>query len=108
MVGAVEAQKAEGVLHMHAFLYIQMASQLSTLYELGQKLKEGLITAQAMKAYIDYPRCAAYPSKEQFDEERADVEKKLADVRRRQDAEPLTCRSLGHRELARRQVEDTV
>ena len=30
MVGAVEARKAEGVLHLHLFLFLQMAMQLKT------------------------------------------------------------------------------
>ena len=30
MIGAVEAQKAEGVLHVHLFLYIQMILQYAT------------------------------------------------------------------------------
>ena len=39
MVGAMEAQQAEGMLHMHAFIYPQMVGQFNTLLELGGKLK---------------------------------------------------------------------
>ena len=35
LFAAVEAQKAEGVLHVHMFVYLQMASQFHTLYELA-------------------------------------------------------------------------
>ena len=35
MLAAVEAQKAEGVLHIHLFIWFQMVAQFSTLLELG-------------------------------------------------------------------------
>ncbi len=35
VVGAVEAQKAEGVLHIHMFLFFQMLHQQMTLLEIG-------------------------------------------------------------------------
>ena len=75
MIAAIEAQKAEGVLHIHALLYFQTLAQFSTLLELGKKLQEGLLSAKAMKEYISYTRCASYPSASKFVEERADIEK---------------------------------
>ena len=35
LIGAVEAQKSEGVLHLHLFVYFQSAFQLRTLKEIG-------------------------------------------------------------------------
>lgn len=60
-VGAVEAQKAEGVLHLHMFLYVQMANQYDTLPELAAKLREGMLRVEAFKDYISMARCASYP-----------------------------------------------
>ena len=49
IIGAVEAQKVEGVLHLHLFMYIQMLSQFATLQELADKLREGIITSESWK-----------------------------------------------------------
>ena len=38
MVGAVESQKVDGVLHIHLSLYLQMIMQFSTLHELARVL----------------------------------------------------------------------
>ena len=70
-----EAQKAEGVLHVHAFIFIQMVHQFCTLEEIAAKLRAGLLTATAMKAYVNFVRCAAYPDIKKFNEERAAIEK---------------------------------
>ena len=64
MVGAVEGQKKEGVLNLHLFLYLQMATQCSTLHELGDMLRRKLLTADAMKLFVSYVRCASYPDPE--------------------------------------------
>ena len=56
MIAAVEAQKAEGVLHIHAFIYIQMVTQFHTLAQLATKIQKQLISAKAMKEYISYTR----------------------------------------------------
>ena len=74
MIAAVEAQKAEGVLHIHAFVYFQTASQFRTLLELGKQLQQGMISGTAMKEYISYTRCASYPDISQFIAERNDIE----------------------------------
>ena len=36
--GAVEVQKAEGVLHLHMFLFLHMAHQYLTLAQLAEQL----------------------------------------------------------------------
>ena len=75
MIAAVEAQKAEGVLHIHAFVYFHMVAQFCTLLELGKRLQKGMISATAMKEYISYTRCASYPDVSRFLAERNDIEK---------------------------------
>ena len=54
MIGAVEAQKAEGVVHVHLFLYIQMILQYSTLKEVADQLQKKMCSAEAVKAYISH------------------------------------------------------
>ena len=61
MVGAVEAQSKEGVLHLHLFLYLQMAMQYYTVHELGEMLRREMLSVEAMKLYVSYVRCASYP-----------------------------------------------
>ena len=46
MIAAVEAQKAEGVLHAHGFYYFQTAGQRHTLLELGNMLQKGMLPAK--------------------------------------------------------------
>ena len=41
MIGAVESQKADGVLHVHFFIYLQLLRQLSTLHDLSRVLHNG-------------------------------------------------------------------
>ena len=75
MVGAVESQTADGVLHVHLFMYIQMAMQFGTLYQLAQLLREKMLTADALKQYVSHVRCASYPNVEAHRESRPQVEK---------------------------------
>ena len=75
MVAAVEAQKAEGVLHIHAFIYVQMVTQFETLAQLASKIEQGLLSAAAMKEYISYTRCASSPNVDLFESERDKIEK---------------------------------
>merc|ERR1712025_477333 len=70
VVGAIEAQKAEGVLHIHMFLFFQMLHQHMTLAEIGERLRRGLVSVQAMKTYVSTVRRAAYPDVKLFEEER--------------------------------------
>ena len=74
MVGAIEAQKAEGVLHLHLFLFLQMAHQFLTLHDIAERLKQGLLSAESMKTFVSTVRCASYPDVEKFSEERKEVE----------------------------------
>ena len=74
MVAAVEAQKSEGVLHIHAFIYFQNACQYATLHELGTMLREGFLSVEAFKQWNSYVRCASYPDLEKFQKERGHIE----------------------------------
>ena len=64
MVAAVESQSADGVLHVHLFMYFQMAMQFMTLHQLAQHLREKMLTAEALKQYVSHVRCASYPDAE--------------------------------------------
>jgi len=57
------------------FIWFQMVARFSTLLELGWKIEEGLLSASAMKDYINYTRCASYPDVAKFTAERHDIEK---------------------------------
>jgi len=75
VIGAVEAQKAEGVLHLHFFLYLQNLCQYSTLEEIGEMLRCEMVSPEAMKHYINHVRCATYPNVDLFNKERDQIEK---------------------------------
>ena len=75
MVGAVEAQSKEGVLHLHLFLYLQMAMQYYTVHELGEMLRRDMLSVSAMKLYASYVRCASYPDPAQHRQQRSFLEK---------------------------------
>ena len=75
MIGAVEAQMAEGCLHLHFFMFLQNAFQFQTLEEIAQSLRSKLLSGQAWKDFVSHVRCGAYPDPEKFDAERADIEK---------------------------------
>ena len=49
LVGAVEAQKAEGVLHLHLFLFLQMCHQHRSLEAIGDMLRDELLSADASR-----------------------------------------------------------
>ena len=70
MIAAVESQSADGVLHVHLFLYMQMAMQFSTLHELARLLREKMLSAEALKHFVSHFRCASYPDVEAHREER--------------------------------------
>ena len=73
MVGAVEAQKAEGVLHLHLFLFLQMAMQLKTLKEIADMFRRGFLHVSDWKTYMDSTRIASYPNLEQVEHLRSSV-----------------------------------
>ena len=75
MIGAVEAQKAEGVLHLHFFLYVQMAHQFQNLSEIAEQIKHGMLSAPALKRYQNEVRCAKYPDLGNFEGEKEALEK---------------------------------
>jgi len=75
MIGAIEAQKAEGVLHIHMFLFLQIVHQHVNLNEIAKMLKKKVIAVEQFKAFVEHVRCARYPDVEKFTEERAEIEK---------------------------------
>ena len=76
MVGAVESQSADGVLHVHLFLFVQMAMQFQNLHELAAGLRDKMMTSDALKQYVSHVRCAAYPDVDAHRQARAQVEKR--------------------------------
>ena len=66
MVGAVEAQKVKGVLHLHLFLFLQMAFQFKTLVEIADMFRRELLKPDTWKRYIENVRRASYPDVAQF------------------------------------------
>ena len=74
MIGAVENQKAEGVLHLHFFVFLQMVHQFANLAEIGKMLKDRLLSVDELKAFVDHARCATYPDVQKFEQERNDLE----------------------------------
>lgn len=60
MVAAVESQSADGVLHAHLFMFVQMAMQFCNLHELAEFLREKMRSAEVLKQYVSHVRCAAY------------------------------------------------
>ena len=75
MIGAIEAQKAEGVLHIHMFLFLQIIHQHKNLSDIANMIKEKLISVDHFKVFIDRVRCASYPDVEKFHAERTSIEK---------------------------------
>ena len=73
LIGATEAQKAEGVLHLHFFIYVQMAWQMQNLQEIAQLFRQQLLRVDAVKAFNDHVRCAAYPDVDDFERRRSDI-----------------------------------
>ena len=66
-VGAIEAQIAEGVLHIHLYIFFQHVHQFSTLFEIAEFLEKEMLSVDSFKAYINATRVAAYPDIEEFD-----------------------------------------
>ena len=62
------------MLHIHMFLFFQMLQQHTTMHEIGERLRQGLVSVEAMKSYVSKVRRAAYPFPEQFKEERTAIE----------------------------------
>ena len=52
-----------------------MAHQYLNLAEIGEKLKAGMLTVQALKDYQNYVRCSEYPDLGKFELERVGIEK---------------------------------
>ena len=75
MIGAAEAQKAEGVLHIHLFMFFQWMYQFCTLKEIADRMRAGLVTVQALKKYHDAVRRAAYPDVSLLQEQKKNIDK---------------------------------
>ena len=78
MIGSVEAQKAEGVLHVHLHLFLQCAWQFHTLADIANMIKQKLLQPSVLKGFISYCRRATYPDLQAFGEQRDALEKKWA------------------------------
>ena len=50
-------------------------TQFSTLHELAHALREHMLSADAMKRFVSYVRCASYPDLAAYQRERSRVEK---------------------------------
>ena len=74
MIGAVESQKGEGALHVHMFLFFQMLHQFSTLHEIADRLREGVLGIDAWKRYVSIMRRATYPDLKKFEDDRESIE----------------------------------
>jgi hypothetical protein len=75
MVGAVEAQQAEGVLHLHLVLFLQGASQYATLQELAEMFAKRALDIDAVKAFHSYVRCAEAPDVAKMEAEQDVIER---------------------------------
>ena len=75
MVAAVESQAADGVLHVHLFMFIQMAMQFCSLHELAELLREKMLSAEALKQFVSHVRCASHPEVAAHERSREQVEK---------------------------------
>ena len=51
LTGAVESQTKEGVLHLHVFLYGQMAHQNKHLKEIAELFRRGVLSLDAFKKF---------------------------------------------------------
>ena len=58
LIGAVEAQKKEGVLHLHFFIFPQMAHQHQNLKEIADQFRQRVLSVESTKAFISHTRCA--------------------------------------------------
>ena len=75
MVAAVESQAADGVLHIHQFMFIQTGTQFCSLQQIAEFPRDKMLTAEAQKLFVSYVRCAAYPDVSAHEEFRGEVEK---------------------------------
>jgi hypothetical protein len=74
IIGAVEAQQAEGVLHLHLFAFLEMANQYSTLQEVADMFEKQLLNIEGVKAFHNYVCCATLPDVERMESERDQIE----------------------------------
>jgi len=73
-VGATEAQKAKGVLHLHFFIFLQTMYQFRTLEEIAELFRARLVDIESIKRFHNHLRRAQYPDPEAFEKERLNIE----------------------------------
>ena len=64
LAGAVECQKVSGSLHFHFWNFVQRAHQLKTLTEIGDMVKDPLLTSDQLKRFHEHMSCEMYPDEE--------------------------------------------
>ena len=69
-IGGVEAQKKEGVLHLHVPAFLQTAWQHMTLAEIAVMLREKMLLVQELEEFVNYTRRATCPDQRQFEQQR--------------------------------------
>ena len=75
LVGSVEAQKTEGVLHTHFHIFVQIAWQFKTLHEIASMIEKKLLNPSQLKEYASHCRKATYPDVKAFESERDELER---------------------------------
>ena len=54
LIGATEAQKAEGVLHLHFFIYLQMCHQFLNIAEIAALLRAKMLSVETFKTFVSH------------------------------------------------------
>ena len=74
LIGAVEAQKTNGSLHFHFFLFVQRLHQFSTLQEIAELLKASIVKAVDLKRFLANMCVTEYTDLEKFVSEQSSIE----------------------------------
>ena len=75
LFSGVEAQKSEGVLHLHFKLFVQRAHQHKTLQEIASLIRNGFLDPEALKAFHCWISNEGRPDPEQQEADADQVEK---------------------------------
>ena len=73
-VGATEAQKAKGVLHLHFFLFLQTVYQFNTLATIAEMFRQRLLSMDTVKTFHNHLRRATYPDIDAFHKAQTKIE----------------------------------
>ena len=57
-IGACEAQKAEGVLHIHLYIFFQCAHQFLTLFEIAEKIRNQAVFCRTIQELYKFHSCS--------------------------------------------------